>query len=265
VYTTAGLFFAATDSTTGIEPWLSNGTAAGTNRIADINPDTANSRPQPLFFYNNQLYFSATNGDHPTRTDLFRTNGTFTALPITLLNFSATVEGKNAVKLDWTTTNEINSDHFEIERSIDGKNFSSINRVNAPGNSAVDQNYTYTDYQASNLNSSVLYYRLKSVDKDGTFKNSQVLLVRLQGGGFQFTFAPNPVQQQLNVSVSPAGAKSVAIRIIDANGKQVYEQALPTGVNVYQQNIDVAKLKTGVYYLQVITDNIIKVEKFVKQ
>jgi ELWxxDGT repeat protein len=265
VYTTSGLFFAATDSTTGIEPWLSNGTAAGTNRIADINPDTANSRPQPLFFYNNQLYFSATNGDHPTRTDLFRTNGTFTALPITLLNFSATVEGKNAVKLDWTTTSEINSSHFEIERSIDGNNFSSINRVNASGNSAIDQNYTYTDYQAGNLNSSVLYYRLKSVDKDGTFKKSQVLLVRLQGGGFQFTFAPNPVQQQLNVSVSPAGAKSVVIRIIDANGKQVYQQALPTGVNVYQQNIDVAKLKAGIYYLQVITDNTIKVEKFVKE
>jgi ELWxxDGT repeat protein len=264
-YTTSGMYFSASNGVTGVEPWLTNGTSAGTNIVYDVNNGPAPSDPYYMFIYNNQLFFNANNGDDSTKTDLYKINGSVTALPITLLNFSATVEGKNAVKLDWTTTNEINSDHFEIERSIDGKNFSSINRMTASGNSALNQNYTYTDQQAGNLNSSALYYRLRLVDKDGTFKNSQVLLVRLQGGGFQFTFAPNPVQQQLNVSVSPAGAKSVAIRIIDANGKQVYQQALPTGVNVYQQNIDVAKLKTGVYYLQVITDNIIKVEKFVKQ
>jgi ELWxxDGT repeat protein len=264
-YTTSGMYFSASDGVTGVEPWLTNGTSAGTNIVYDVNNGPAPSDPYYMFIYNNQLFFNANNGDDSTKTDLYKINGIVSALPITLLNLSATVEGKNAVKLDWTTTNEINSSHFEIERSIDGKNFSSINHVSASGNSSLNQNYTYTDYQAGNLNSSMLYYRLKSVDKDGSFKNSQVLLVRLQGGGFQFTFAPNPVQQQLNVSVSPAGAKSVAIRIIDANGKQVYQQALPTGVSAYQQNIDVTKLKTGIYYLQVITDNTIKVEKFVKQ
>jgi len=103
------------------------------------------------------------------------------------------------------------------------------------------------------------------VDKDGTSKSSQVLLVRLQRSGFQFTFAPNPVQQQLNVTVTPAGAKSIALRILDGSGKQVYQKSLSTDASVYQHNVDVSKLKAGIYYLQIITDNTIKVEKFVKQ
>lgn len=265
-YTTSGLYFSANDGS-GAEPWLSNGTDAGTARVFDVNTTTgtAGSNPQYLFVYNNQLYFNGTNGDDAINTDLFKINATTSILPITLLNFSAIVEANSSVKLNWTTTNEINSSHFEVERSTDGNKFTKISLVAAAGNSTMNLNYSYLDQQAGSLNSPLIYYRLKLVDKDGGFKSSSTLLVHLKENSLQFSFTPNPAQQQLNVVVSPGGAKNAALRIVDINGKIVYEQSLSSGVNVYQQNINVARLQKGLYYIQLITDKTTTTQKFVKQ
>ncbi len=249
----------------GNEPWLSNGTDAGTTKVADVNPGIPSSLSEYMFILNNQLYFNANNGDNATRRDLFKIDATVSVLPITLLNFSATVQAFNAVELNWTTTNEINSSHFVIERSIDGNKFSDINKVSATGNSTIKQNYSYLDNQAANINSPVLYYRLKLVDKDGLNQPSKVLLIHLKGSAIQFTFSPNPVKQQLNVLIAPGIAKKVALRIVDATGKQVFQQNIAGGVNVYQQYINVAGLQKGVYYIQLLTDNSIKTERFLKQ
>jgi ELWxxDGT repeat protein len=262
-YTTLGLFFTA-DNGSGNEPWLSNGTDAGTTMVADVNPGAPSSLPEYMFVLNNQLYFNASNGDNPTRRDLYKIDATVQVLPITLLDFSAIVQASNAVELNWTTTNEINSSHFVIERSIDGNKFNDINRVSATGNSTIKQNYKYLDEQVANINSSIVYYRLKLVDKDGLNQTSKVLRVNLKGGGIQFTFLPNPVKQQLNVIVSPGNAKKVAIRIVDATGKQVFQQNIASGTNAYQQYINVAALQKGIYYIQLITDNTVKTERFLK-
>jgi ELWxxDGT repeat protein len=263
-YTTSGLYFSANDGS-GLEPWLSNGTDAGTTKVFDVNPGAAGSNPVYLFVLNNQLFFSGTNGDNPTKTDLFKIDGRVIVLPITLLNFSASVQPSNAVSLNWQTTNEKNSNHFIIERSVDGNKFTEIGRVNATGNNTLNQNYGYTDQQAATLNTTLLYYRLSLVDKDGTSQTSKVLMVHIKGSQIQFTFSPNPAQQQLNVMVEPGGAKNVALRIVDANGKQVYQQSLKDGVSAYQQNINVRGLQKGVYFLQLITGNTVKSEKFIKQ
>lgn len=263
-YSTSGLYFAADDGS-GVEPWLSNGTDAGTARVADINPGNGSSAPGYLFTLNNQLVFTANNGDNNNATDLYRTDGTVFMLPVTLLNFAATVQTSGAVKLDWTTSTEINSSHFELERSIDGNKFSKVTEVKAAGNSSIQLSYSYNDQQAAILNSPVLYYRLKMVDKDGAIKTSPVLLVHMKEASLQFTIAPNPAQQQLNVTVAPAGAKNVALRIADENGKIVYTQALSAGTNVYQQNINVSRLQKGVYTIQLITDNTTTSQKFMKQ
>ncbi|GEO11026.1 ELWxxDGT repeat protein [Segetibacter aerophilus] len=264
LYTTSGLYFSANNGS-GYEPWISNGTDPGTTRVFDVNTGTPGSNPRYMFVFNNQLYFNGTNGDVAGRTDLFKIDATVTVLPITLLNFAATVESSNLVNLHWSTTNEINSSHFIIERSADGNKFTDIGHVNATGNSTIKQDYSYSDRQSSTLSSPLLYYRLTLVDRDGSQVPSKVLLVRLQGSAVQFTFSPNPVKQQLNVTVEPGGAKNVSLRIIDAGGKQVYQQNIAGGANVYQQYIDVAGLQKGVYYIQLITDKIVKTGKLIKQ
>jgi ELWxxDGT repeat protein len=68
------LFFAAADGTHGIELWESNGTAAGTQMVADINPGGAAGDPRHLTNVNGTLFFSANDGAHGY--ELWESNGT---------------------------------------------------------------------------------------------------------------------------------------------------------------------------------------------
>ena len=54
------MYFAATDATAGVELWQTDGTEAGTTRVADINPGPADSSPKELTAVGNALFFAAT-------------------------------------------------------------------------------------------------------------------------------------------------------------------------------------------------------------
>ncbi|HEX8675886.1 MAG TPA: ELWxxDGT repeat protein, partial [Segetibacter sp.] len=264
-YTQNTFFFQGENDATGSELWKSNGSADGTVLVQDINPGTGSSNFDFDFVFNNHLYITADDGDNEGNTpDLYIIDESVT-LPVTLFNFAATVQQSKAVKLDWSTTNEINSSHFAIERSADGIHFSNIDKVNAAGNSGLQRRYGYVDPQPSHLNNPILYYRLKMVDKDGSYKYSSVLAVRFKESSFRFTFSPNPVQNQLSVVVAAGGSKSIALRITDASGKQVYQQTLSSSQSIAQQNINVAGWQKGIYVIQLITNNSTKTAWFVKQ
>ena len=263
-YTAQGLFFGADDGTSGNEPWKSDGTAIGTARIADLNPGVNSSNPNFIAVNNSILYLSADDGNNTNGlTDLFRLNSAVT-LPVTLLNFTA-IALPNSVQLNWTTSSELNSSHFAVERSTDGIHFNAIAKVNAAGNSSVEKKYLYNDGEALHLNASSLFYRIQMVDKDGTAKPSGILNVRLKEQSFGVTVLPNPVQQQLSVLFNAAGAKKIGLNVTDANGKLLYRQQLPTGQAAYQQNINVAGFAKGIYFIQLVTDKQVRTLKFVKE
>jgi ELWxxDGT repeat protein len=68
------LYFSANDGIHGRELWQSNGTAAGTTLVADINPGGGGSNPGSLTVVGNELFFEANDGVHGT--ELWETNGT---------------------------------------------------------------------------------------------------------------------------------------------------------------------------------------------
>jgi ELWxxDGT repeat protein len=71
-----GVFFRADDGSSGAEPWFSDGTTAGTRRLADIAPGSAGSRPsEPLAFANGSVFFFADDVGAGGNRDLWAVDG----------------------------------------------------------------------------------------------------------------------------------------------------------------------------------------------
>ncbi|SEJ86178.1 Por secretion system C-terminal sorting domain-containing protein [Dyadobacter sp. SG02] len=162
-------------------------------------------------------------------------------LPVTLISFSAAKEGKTAL-LYWATSEETNSDRFEIERSANGKQWDKIGSVPSHRESSTLQNYSFPDDEpmpGQNL------YRLKMVDQDNTFAYSVIRRVTTEGR--VIALYPNPAAEFVKLDgIAPASVKNV--EILSHNGISVYQSAA-----VSTEGIDIKKLAPGAYLLK-ITD-----------
>jgi len=182
--------------------------------------------------------------------------GDFTIVPVTGLNLYVT-RVQNEVQLSWQTEQEINTEHFEIERSSDGIHFTSIGTLNAAGNSNTRIKYSYSDYYSFPLTS---FYRIKVYDTYGSsFSNTVVL----RAGIKPLQLFPNPVKNILYVQVSGISNGSV-IQVINMEGKKLKEQIL-TGMGTISLTIDVSTLATGMYVLIVKNGTLIQQQQFIKQ
>ncbi|MBX2939828.1 MAG: zinc-dependent metalloprotease [Ferruginibacter sp.] len=132
-------------------------------------------------------------------------------VPLTLLSFTGeTLDLHNELK--WTTTNEINVEKFEVERSLNGQSFEKIGTVisrNIPGNHI----YFHIDRNAPEM----AFYRLKIIDLDGTHAYSEIVQLsrRLK---LLFSMNPNPVVNQLNVSGLESGGR---VELLTIDGKKL--------------------------------------------
>ncbi|MGE5520164.1 MAG: T9SS type A sorting domain-containing protein [Candidatus Dadabacteria bacterium] len=260
-YTAEGLYFTSNNGT-GVEPWFTDGTTPGTHIIADINPGTGSSNPNYLFVYNNRLYLNATNGDNSVvNTDLYVLTGKATVLPVSLLQFSAT-KMTESVHLQWLTTALENMDYYNIERSVDGANFSTIGRVNSY---ATSTSYVFDDRQALTLNQPIFYYRLKLVENNGTYKYSNIVTVDLMNSAFSVTFTPNPVRDNATLNVNGAKSGKMIIEIIDLSGRTLMQLNKTVNGGVIQLPIEVNSLAPGSYMLRITNANNRHVQQFIKQ
>jgi hypothetical protein len=130
-----------------------------------------------------------------------RTNGVCDlVLPVTLMNFTAariTEGGFTKVRLQWQTAMESNSSHFALERSNNGIfPHMVVGHVAAAGNSNSLLTYTYTDQYPSN--SAINYYRIRTVDQDGTYNISEIRVVNCNG----FSVQSAPQVDCSNISIN---------------------------------------------------------------
>lgn len=140
-------------------------------------------------------------------------------LPVELVQFNGTCEGQQ-VMLRWTTASESNSDHFRVERSADGTNWSPIGQVEAAGYSFTTLHYLYVDQQPQTLS----YYRLVQVDHDGSERASSVSAAGCGGGGYTEIVNAWDDGYDLNVLVQAYGDQMHLVRLLDAGGKLVWSQ-----------------------------------------
>jgi hypothetical protein len=172
-------------------------------------------------------------------------------LPVKLGSFTATLNTAK-VNLNWKTVEELNSSHFDVERSVDGKNYKSIGIVFSNENSNTFNYYLFPD-NISALTDGMIYYRLKCVDIDGKFTYSDVRVIRKSSQAkvdASIVAFPNPVVNELRVTVPENWqGKEVYFNVYNMNGSILHSVR---NMNVGQtETISTANLGKGVYILQV--------------
>lgn len=183
------------------------------------------------------------------------------SLPVTWLSFTAEKSGANTVLLNWSTANELNNDHFEVERSNDGSNFAMITNIKAGANPNQVQKYAYTDKAAQQGDN---YYRVKQVDLDGRFTYTDIKKVTLDGASTFFSIRPNPAVDKA-ILVANTRLNNVRISMVSTTGKIVYTttQIIVNAGDVL--TIPVSNLAKGIYMIKITSDEGNKTEKLVVQ
>ncbi len=177
-------------------------------------------------------------------------------VPVTWLSFNAALTNK-VVLLNWKTSSETNSSHFDIERSMNGFSFEKIGEVKAAGNSNTVSFYNFTDrLPVKGMN----YYRLKQVDLDGKYSYSEIRKVEIKSEMPLFVIQNNPSNGKsviVKTSVSPA-----LLGIFDMAGRKLKDISIVSS----NQQIDLSYLPSGTYTVALYKNaTVFAVEKIVIQ
>jgi hypothetical protein len=182
------------------------------------------------------------------------------AVPVTLLSFNASLTSNRAVQLQWKTSNEINNKMFVVEKSNDGVSFSSLTSVDAKNGSI--NTYSILDAQPFD---GINYYRLKQVDKNGSFKYSNIVSVNLKKSDINaFNVYPNPVKDLLTLNINSTTTTKATVTITDISGRMINQQTIDLVKGNQSSTINLTNIKQGNYQITLIWDNERITQKLVK-
>jgi hypothetical protein len=186
-------------------------------------------------------------------------------LPVKWLSFSAQRDNANAL-LHWSVTNENNTSHFEVERSENGRNFTSIGKINAMGGTSSQINrYEFTDPNITSRSKPIFHYRIRQVDKDQKKNYSIIKSLRIDQKATLVTMFPNPANNKTVITLDIPFNERVLISIIDSRGRVVRTQHVNFIKGLNQHTLDVLSLAKGSYDVTLRSENIIQSLKLVRQ
>jgi hypothetical protein len=152
------------------------------------------------------------------------------------------------VKVAWSTASETDNAYFDVERSLDGKAFTTIGTVGGAGTSTSLHCYGFLDVSRP-VGVSLLYYRLRQVNTNGKATYSPVRLVILNEGGLaaQLQAYPNPAHEVVSVRVlSPV--PTAPLQVFDAMGRLVRTNQLSPVSS--ETSLSLEGLPAGLYILR---------------
>jgi hypothetical protein len=188
----------------------------------------------------------------PTSFSTFYLHKGNAPLPVNLVSFKAQQVKRGEVLLDWRVKDEVNMKQYDVQRSVDGKNFTTIGTVGNLGKEV----YTLIDQKpAQGIN----YYRLSMVESNGLTNYSHIVAININDGKALHA-SPNPVTGDLTVEVKGEVGKQAVIDIIDYTGNKVRTVAIPAG----KVTVDMTSLPTGVYVVQYIDGTTVYTTRVVK-
>ena len=173
-------------------------------------------------------------------------------LPVNISSVNV-IKSNGAHIVSWQTVNETNNAGFDVERSIDGKNFSRILFVDSKasnGNSNGSLNYSASDSKPLD---GINYYRLKQIDKGGSINYSSIVSIKNNStdAWASLLLYPNPVKNKLVVQLNSKQTNGVTVAIFNAVGNQVMLSSYAIAEGSTQLNTDVTMLPAGFYTVRV--------------
>ncbi len=236
--------------------WKLNGTSIATNT------STVNITPAQLNNGSNTLTLYVTDETTLSRSYLPNAGYIFSqtwtisnVVPLEMLSFDAEKKGKD-VFLNWQTTNENNTSHFEVQRSTDGKLFFTIGKVKSFNQRTINS-YNFMD---KNLPSGTLYYRLEQFDNDGKSTFSPIRSIE-KSDKFYYEMSPNPTRDVLTINGSADYNMDMTVEIFNETGMQVYQKKQSVTEGAFQHTINMADLADGLYFVNLHLPNGFSVKK----
>ncbi len=157
----------------------------------------------------------------------------------------------NSVQIDWQTASEKNNDYFDIERSLDGKNFQKVGTQKAQGDNKSTMNYTFIDEKAV---TGTQYYRLKMVDLDKTARYSNTVAATLTGANAKhpLSISPNPATENVHFQIALDASSTATLDVRDLLGRSIYHTQLSGSESIDWQR---GNTIDGIYFITLTTDN----------
>ncbi len=210
-----------------------------------------------------------------TNANTFGTNTTFISnlftgttdlspLPVTLAYFHAKRNNRNA-DLIWNTASERNFQKFEIERSQDGGLFNKAGEVKAAGNVGNGAVYRFTDFAAADkTRSGQMFYRLKMVDRNGSYSYSGVKVVRFDEATTSLLVYPNPFNEEISLELTEEIREVSPIMVMDVYGKLVTQFSVSANGSNSIKLTQMSSLPSGIYLVKITINGVEYTNKVVK-
>jgi hypothetical protein len=160
----------------------------------------------------------------------------------------------NGVQVDWQARTETDMDHYEVEKSTDGTNFSKQNTTTAIGNSNVPVNYGWFDAAPAKGNN---FYRVKAYDKGGNIKYTSIVKVNIGSAQPAIRVVPNPITSNgFGLQLTDFEKGVYTLVLYNNLGQQVYNTKLQHDGGSVLKHIELGvTLANGGYRLLLLGDN----------
>lgn len=172
-------------------------------------------------------------------------------LPVKLVSFSGYYNG-TANLLMWTTSFEQNVAGFYLERSTDGKNFTTVDYISSAasgGNSNGPLQYSYAD---RGVQGRQYYYRLKQADLDGKYSLSGIVLIKGNKASQLSIIGilPNPVKDRASLLVNTPKMQTLTVEVFTYAGNLALRRQAVVNEGSNTIPLDLGSLSSGAYVVR---------------
>lgn len=248
-----------------VEGIVANSPGIDTSAINVMATYTYNNKDEIDFTIGAKTFASSTNAGMRLNSLWFRTFFN-PLLPVKMMSFTAVLNNDNKVALKWATATEENASHFIVEKSTDGKSYMEAGIVFANGTTSDVMNYSFFD-NVNTSQTSIIYYRLCTVDIDGKTEFSAIRIIRISkqsSNTISIITYPNPVTAEIRITIPASWQNKRVVYEVVSNNGQVTKRTESSNSN-QTEIMNVSKMNAGFYIVRAICDGQIAQQKIIKQ